>query len=86
MSTPTMNDLDKLRSVFHQVFDVPSDVDVDALRYREFPRWDSVAHMQLVASIEAAFDLMLDTDDVIALSSFAKARELLRKYDVHADP
>ena len=38
--------------------------------------------MQLVSTIETAFDLMLDTDDVIGMSSYDKAKEIVRKYGV----
>lgn len=38
--------------------------------------------MGLVAAIEDAFDIMMDTDDIIEFSSFEKGMEILRKYDV----
>jgi hypothetical protein len=41
--------------------------------------------MRLIAAIEAAFDIMLDTEDVIDMSSFPKSREILRKYNVTFD-
>ncbi|WP_440903925.1 acyl carrier protein [Catenovulum sp. SX2] len=52
----------------------------DELAYSQHPKWDSTAHMVLVAEIEAAFDIMLDTDDIIDMSSFAKAKEIVAKY------
>jgi len=57
------------------------DVDLQDLKYRD-SGWDSVAHMVLMSEIENAFDIMLDTDDVIDFSSFEKGKEILRKYDV----
>ena len=33
--------------------------------------------MGLVAAIEDAFDIMMDTDDIIDLSSFEKGKEIL---------
>ena len=53
-----------------------------ALVYGESKAWDSVGHMALVAALEDAFDIMMDMDDIIDLNSFAKGKELLRKYDV----
>ena len=41
--------------------------------------------MRLVAALETEFDIMLDTDDVLDLASFAKAVEILRKYGVEGD-
>ena len=74
--------MDKLRNIFRESFDLGADHVVDDLAYRGIPTWDSVGHMRLVAAWESEFDIMLDTDDVLDLSSFAKAVELLRKYGV----
>ena len=52
----------------------------DALAYNKVPQWDSVAHMALVAAIERDFDILISTDDVIDMSSFAKAREIVARY------
>lgn len=76
---------DKLKSAFVEALGiVPEDTDWQSLRYRGIPEWDSVAHMQLVAEIEDTFDIMLETDDVIGLSSFEVAKQILAKYGVGA--
>ena len=49
----------------------------DQLTYRGIPEWDSVAHMQLVVAIETAFGIMLDTDEVVGMSSYPIARRIL---------
>lgn len=72
----------KLRDAFLAALGVAADTDVATLAYRSVPEWDSVAHMQLVAAIEAAFDIMLDTDDVLALSSYAVARSIVGRHGV----
>jgi acyl carrier protein len=72
----------KLRAAFVQALGLPPTMDVTQLAYGGDERWDSVAHMQLVAAIESAFDIMLDIDDVIDLSSYPKAIEILGKYGV----
>jgi acyl carrier protein len=54
------------------------------LQYNSIPQWDSVAHMALIADLEDAYGVMLDTDDIIAMSSVDKIREILKKYDVDA--
>ena len=45
--------------------------------YQETDEWDSVGHMMLINALEDAFDIMLDTDDIVDLSSFAKGMEIL---------
>ena len=69
--------IDALRAVFRAVFDLDAAAAVDGLAYRAIPAWDSIGHMRLVAELETAFDLMLDTDEVIGLSDFAKAVEIV---------
>ncbi len=54
----------------------------DDLAYNVNPAWDSVSHMILVAALEDAYGIMLDTDDVIDLSSMSKCRDILSKYGV----
>jgi acyl carrier protein len=61
---------------------IPAAEVTDDLTYNSIPEWDSVAHMALIAEIEEAFDIMLDTDDIVDMSSVAKIREILKKYDV----
>lgn len=50
--------------------------------YQSIPEWDSVSHMILINEIESTFDISIETDDVIDMSSFAKAKEILNKYNV----
>jgi acyl carrier protein len=54
----------------------------DDLAYNSIAQWDSVGHMTLIAVLEDRFDIMLDTDDIIDMSSVAKAKEILKKYEV----
>jgi acyl carrier protein len=72
----------KLRAAFCEALGLPADSEFAGLTYRGIKQWDSVAHMQLIAAIEATFDLMLETDDVIGMSSYGKAQEIVRKHGV----
>jgi acyl carrier protein len=72
----------KLKTIFAESLGINDNLVTDDLAYNMIPEWDSVAHMALVAEIDDQFDIMLDTDDVLDLSSFAKAKEILQKYDI----
>lgn len=76
-----MNNVEKLAQVFAETFGIGVDQTV-GLVYQSIEGWDSVGHMTLVAAIEDAFDIMLDTDDIIDMSSFEKAQEILGKYNI----
>ncbi len=70
----------KLRGVFAEALGIPSEEVVPDLEYNTIPQWDSLAHMRLVAEIEDAFDIMIDSDDLIDMSSFAVAVNIVKKY------
>jgi acyl carrier protein len=55
---------------------------VDELTYNTIPEWDSRGHMALVVELENVFNVMLDTDDIIGMSSVAQTRSILEKYGV----
>ena len=76
-----MNNVEKLAQVFAETFGIGVDQTV-GLEYQSIETWDSVGHMTLVAAIEDSFNIMLDTDDIIDMSSFEKAQEILKKYNV----
>jgi acyl carrier protein len=80
-----VNELQRLRETFRTALDLPAGTDVDDLHYQDSDKWDSLAHMSLVAAIEDEFSVMIDTDDVINMSSFAEATRILGKYGVTVD-
>lgn len=77
-----MSNAERLVCVFAESLGVESALVVDELQYNSIKQWDSVAHMKLVAALEDEFEIMLDTDDIIDMSSVGKAKELLAKYDL----
>ena len=71
-----------LDAAFRRALELDDDFDVRALKYRDIAQWDSIGHMTLIAEIESEFDVMLSTDEVVALSSYDKAVEILAAHDV----
>ena len=77
-----MSNYDKYVDVFKSTFELESD-SVEDLEYQGIDNWDSVGHMSLIANLEDAFDIMMETDDIIDFSSFKKGIEILStKYDI----
>jgi acyl carrier protein len=73
---------DRLREVFVRALELGDDIDVDNLKYRDIDKWDSVGHMALIVAIEDEFDVQFDTDQVIDMSSFKVAVDMLRGFGV----
>lgn len=80
-----MSQNDKLITVFSASLAIPTTSVTDDLEYNSLPEWDSTAHMVLIAELESQFDVMLDTDDIIDMSSVRKAKQILAKYDIQFD-
>lgn len=76
-----MTNKEKYVNAFVESLEISAD-QLEGLKYQEIEAWDSVGHMGLIAAIEDAFDIMMDTDDIIDFNSFEKGMELLKKYDI----
>lgn len=77
-----MSTQQQLTDAFVQALGIDAGIVTNELKYNTISQWDSTAHMILVAEIENTFDVMLDTDDIIDMSSVAEAKRILAKYDV----
>jgi acyl carrier protein len=77
-----MQNHSKLNSAFAHSLRIDLSRITDQLTFNTIEEWDSVAHMALITEIEKIFDVMLDTDDILELSSVVKAREILSKHGV----
>ena len=74
--------VDPLHELFARALNLPPEVVSDQLTYRSVSQWDSISHMALIAALEDRYRILLETQDVLDLNSVARAREILRKYDV----
>lgn len=73
-----MNNKEKYNQAFTETLELKAE-QLPGLEYQSVPEWDSVGHMGLIAALEDAFDIMMDTDDIIDLSSYEKGMEILTK-------
>ena len=71
---------ERVASTFRSVFDLDDSVALDELEYNSTRVWDSVAHMTLIAALEQQFDCMLEMDEILEMSSYPKAVEIMGKH------
>ena len=76
----TNNEL--LKAAFVESLVIEASLVVDQLGYQSIPEWDSISHMVLISELETAFEVEIDTDDVIDMSSVAKAKEIITKLGI----
>lgn len=73
-----MTNLEKYNQAFIENFEITED-QLPGLKYQDVEAWDSVGHMGLIASLEEAFGIMMDTDDIIDFSDYEKGKEILAR-------
>ena len=76
-----MTNLEKYNKLFLDAFPLTEGTLSNAT-YRKTPRWDSLAHMDLISSLEEAFCISMETLDVMDFSSYEKGKTVLAKYGV----
>ncbi|AKA36067.1 acyl carrier protein [Flagellimonas lutaonensis] len=74
--------IELLRNAFANALDIDKSMINDSLMYQGIPQWDSITHMFLIDEIENTFQIEIQSDDVLEMSSFAKVKEVLAKYNL----
>lgn len=77
-----MTNLEKLNSIFCEVFSVEATALNSEFNKDNVEGWDSVRQLSLTSSVEDEFDIMLDAEDIIGFTSYENAIEVLKKYDI----
>ena len=77
-----MENLEKYNHAFVEVFGAKVEELNDDYSKENVGEWDSVHQLTLISIFEEAFDIMFDPEDIMEMTSYAKGKELLAKYDV----
>jgi acyl carrier protein len=73
-----MSDAERLDDAVRDALGLADDAELEAIAYDTTPEWDSVGHLQMMAAIEAEFDISIEADDVVQMSTYDKVRSTLR--------
>ena len=77
-----MEKIEKYNNAFVEVFGAKVEDLNDNYGKDTVEEWDSVHQLSLIAQLEDAFDIMFDPEDIMDMTSYAKGKEILAKYDV----
>ena len=77
-----MENLEKYNNAFVEVFGAKVEDLNDNYGKETVAEWDSVHQLSLISEFEEAFDIMFDPEDIMEMTSYAKGKEILAKYDV----
>lgn len=76
-----MTNLEKYNRAFVEALMI-EESELTGLKYQGIPEWDSIGHMNLMAEIEEAFGIEMDTDDIVDFSSYEIGIKILAKYNI----
>lgn len=78
-----MNNLEKLNQIFCEVYSVDESALDENFVNTNVDSWDSIHQLSMVAAIEEAFDLMMDAEDILEMTSYVNVKNLLSsKYEI----
>ena len=71
-----------IEDIFSECFGISVKQVHDDIKYQEIEKWDSLNHLRFTAKLEEVYDIELDMDDIIDMSSVQKIKEILQNYGV----
>lgn len=78
-----MTNLEKLNQIFCEVYSVEESALNESFVNTDVDTWDSIHQLSMVAAIEEAFDLMMDAEDILEMTSYENVKQLLTsKYEI----
>ena len=78
-----MTKLEKLNQIFCEVYSVEESALNEEFDNTNVDTWDSIHQLSMVAAIEEAYDLMMDAEDILEMTSYVNVKKLLTsKYEI----
>ena len=77
-----MTNKEKYEKVFIDCFSVSAEKLDEKFTYQCVAAWDSVGHMGMIAAVEDAFGIVMETEDIIEFGSYTIGIEKLKKYGI----
>jgi len=74
--------MDVIASVFQEILGLEPQEITDDLAYETCDRWDSLKHLEIVSALESRFGIAVEIDDILAMESVGRTREIIRTYGV----
>lgn len=72
-----MTNLEKLNQIFCEVYSVEESALNENFINTNVETWDSIHQLSMVAAIEEVFDLMMDAEDILEMTSYESVKQLL---------
>jgi acyl carrier protein len=69
----------KLNRIISDALQISEDQITPEMAIHDMPTWNSLSHIELIVSIESAFEIELSADDIVAMTSVEHIQRVLRE-------
>ena len=69
--------MDKLKTVMANLFHLNVEEIGESTTLENTSSWDSLRHMELILEIEKSFEIQLEADQIVAMTSYSAIMEVL---------
>ena len=80
-----MQTKDRLRDLLIDFFGLPAETQTQDLSQKALANWDSLAMVQLIGELQAAFAIEFDIDEIQTLRSYEEIRDCLAAKGIRLD-
>ena len=77
-----MSNREQYTQIFKVIFEVDESELNENFNFKDVEKWDSLTHLTLISELEAAFDVMFETDDILHFGGYMNGMEILKRYGV----
>ena len=77
-----MNNIELYKMAFINGLDVEPDASFEEMKLGVTKEWDSIGHMTLIAELEDAFDVYIDSDVITEFNTYQSGIDLLKRLGV----
>ena len=74
--------ISKLNSIFVAIFELNTDVGVENIDNKNCVKWDSLAHVSLIAACESEFNISIEVSDYENLISYSAVKKCIENHQV----
>lgn len=77
-----MSNKEQYVQIFKDIFGVDDNDLNESFNFKDVEEWDSFTHLTLISELEAAFDVMFETEDILHYGGYMNGIEILKRYGV----
>lgn len=75
-----MNSKERYDRIVNEIFELNGMPINESMTRGNTEKWNSLLHLTFVTAIEDEFEIMLDTQDILSLTSYSAGLEIIDKY------